>query len=199
MAAYVLDNTVPLPRDLNPGMIRRAVDKTERDASGLVEVYYEQRNTFSTLVGIFGARALESVSTYERSPHRYQAQGSFPDLRRRGSRGNPPAAGSCLESKGSMRDWPIQAHYDHSGWYVVWRYLVDESLTISGRPVVIWRVDVVFLKNEDWKYEKSTAGVDGGGRTETFGVIRPATRLRGAAAYRRTDIQLVGGKPVPVD
>lgn len=65
--------------------------------------------------------------------------------------------------------------------------------------MIIWRVDVVFLTKEDWKYEGSKAGVTGGGRTHTFGVKGPAKKLRGTAVYKRKDIIVKGGKPVPVN
>lgn len=82
----------------------------------------------------------------------------------------------------------------------MWRYLVDPPEQIEqGKPVIIWRVDVVFLQKEDWKYEGSTAGAGGGGRTHTFGVKRPATKLKGTAVYRRKDIIVKGSKPVPVN
>lgn len=32
-----------------------------------------------------------------------------------------------LESKASKWVWAIQSHYDHPGWYIVWRYLVDQT------------------------------------------------------------------------
>ena len=81
----------------------------------------------------------------------------------------------AVESKGSTRPWAIQSHYVHPGWYLVWRYLVDLTMTIRpSRPVVVWRVDVVFLTKTDWKYEGSSAGSTGGGRTHTFGVKAPA-------------------------
>jgi hypothetical protein len=62
--------------------------------------------------------------------------------------------------------------------------------------VVIWRVDVVFLDKDDWKYEKSGAGDGGGGRTHTFGVKLPANKLADAAAYELPGIKLKGGRPV---
>jgi hypothetical protein len=80
---------------------------------------------------------------------------------------------------------------------VIWRYLVDRTEIIKpGKPVVICRVDLVFLEKSDWKYEKSAAGATGGGRTHTFGVKNPATKLKGAAAYALPNIVLKGGKPV---
>ncbi len=79
------------------------------------------------------------------------------------------------------------------------RDLVDATGTIEkDKPVLIWRVDVVFLTKADWKYEGSTASDAGGGRTATFGVKEPAKKLRGTAVYKRRDIILRGGKPIPV-
>ncbi|MCK6486189.1 MAG: hypothetical protein HUU22_05340 [Phycisphaerae bacterium] len=63
--------------------------------------------------------------------------------------------------------------------------------------MVIWRVDVVFLEKQDWKYEKSTAGESGGGRTHTFGVKEAARKLAGKAVYRRNDVIIRDGKPIP--
>ncbi|HLN26410.1 MAG TPA: hypothetical protein VK395_01550 [Gemmataceae bacterium] len=54
-----------------------------------------------------------------------------------------------------------------------------------------------FLDKSDWKYEKSSAGGAGGGRTHTFGVKNPASKLRGKAVYQRHDVIIVDGKPVP--
>jgi hypothetical protein len=143
------------------------------------------------------AKALDAVSNYEKHRHADMAQQRFPDLRRRGT-GDKPSPSESLESKGSKRPWAIQSHYDHPGWYIVWRYLVDPTETLeAGKPVVVWRVDVVFLQKEDWKYEKSTAGEGGGGRTHTFGVKQAAKKLAGKAVYRRADVIIRDGKPIP--
>ncbi len=92
---------------------------------------------------------------------------------RRGS-GPNPTPNASLESKASKRPWALQSHFDHPGWYIVWRYLVDPTETLeTGKPVIIWRVDIAFIKKEDWKYESSRAGPAGGGRTHTFGLHRP--------------------------
>ncbi len=169
----------------------------ERELVDLVELYEEQANVFSAVVGIFGTKALDSVSNYEKHRHRDTAQQHFPDLRRCGS-GSTPSPQESLESKGSKRPWSIQSHYDHPGWYIVWRYLVDPTESLEpGKPVVIWRVDVVFLEKSDWKYEKSSAGETGGGRTHTFGVKNPAKKLRECAVYQRKDVVIRDGKPIP--
>ena len=113
---------------------------------------------FSAVVGILGTKALDSVSNYEKHRNIDAAQQRFPDLRRKGA-GADPAPNESLESKASKRPWAIQSHYDHPGWYIIWRYLVDPTESLErGCPVVIWRVDVVFLEKSDWKYEKSRAG-----------------------------------------
>ena len=190
-----LNRTVALPPGLEAAAIRRAVRFVEKELTELVEIYFEQANVFSAIVGIFGTKALDSVSAYEKHRHAHTAQQRFPDLCRRGHTTSNPK--HCLESKGSKRAWAIQSHYDHPGWYVVWRYLVDPTESIEpGRPVVIWRVDVVFLEKSDWKYEKSSAGEGGGGRTHTFGVKEPAKKLKNCAVYERTDVILRGGKPI---
>lgn len=191
------DESVPLPPGLEIAAIRRAVDYMEKQLAELVEIYHEQANVFSAIVGIFGSKALDSVSNYEKHKHTDTAQQRFPDLCRRGA-GKKLTPQDSLESKGSKRPWAIQSHYDHPGWYVVWRYLVDPTETLeAGKPVIIWRVDIVFLEKADWKYEKSTAGEGGGGRTHTFGVKEAAKKLKNAAVYRRSDVIVRGGKPIP--
>ncbi|MBI1795898.1 MAG: hypothetical protein HYR74_02490 [Candidatus Eisenbacteria bacterium] len=190
------DGAVRLPPGLEVAAIARAIEYVEREMSDLVELYLEQTNVFSAVVGIFGAKALDAMSQYERHRNIDTMQQRFPDLKMRGS-GPAPIPHHCLESKGSKRPWAIQSHYDHPGWYIVWRYLIDPTMTIEpGKSVLIWRVDIVFLEKSDWKYETSTAGSDGGGRTHTFGVIRAAAKLRSAAVYARTDIVVRGGKAI---
>jgi hypothetical protein len=192
-----IDTSVLLPPGFDAAAVLRAVDYLEREMSDLVEIYFEQANVFSAIVGIYGVRALDSFSTWEKHKHSYTAQQRFPDLRRRGS-APEPTPNESLESKGSKRPWALQSHYDHPGWYIVWRYLIDPTESIEpGKPVIIWRVDIVFLEKKDWKYEKSTAGETGGGRTHTFGVRNPAQKFRGKAVYARKDIVLRQGKPVP--
>ncbi|MGH9829037.1 MAG: hypothetical protein ACREDR_37945, partial [Blastocatellia bacterium] len=182
------DKSVPLPLGLTPVEIRKAIEWLEKELAELVDIYYEQTNVFSGIVGIFGAKALDSVSSYEKHRNIDTAQQRFPDLKRRGSGPNPKPV-DCLESKGSKRNWDIQSHYDHSGWYIIWRYLVDPTESYEeGKPVIIWRVDIVFLEQSDWKYEKSTAGEGGGGRTHTFAVKHPAKKLRGRSVYWRSDV-----------
>ena len=175
------------------------MDYIERELSELVDIYFEQMNVFSAIVGIYGTKALDSVSNYEKHRNLDTAQQRFPDLIRRGS-GPKPTPHDSLESKASKRPWALQSHYDHPGWYIVWRYLVDPTETLEGgKPVIIWRVDVVFIEKSDWKYESSRAGPSQGGRTHTFGLHRPATKLKGVAVYQRGDVALVGGKPIPAN
>ncbi len=140
------DAGVPLPPGLTPAAIHKAVEYVEREASGFVEVYLEQANVFSALVGIFATKALDTVSVYEKHRHPDVAQQRFPDLRRNGSGLNPTPQES-LEVKASKRPWAVQSHYNHTGWYIVFRYLVDPTESLhEGRPVLIWRVDVTFLE-----------------------------------------------------
>lgn len=184
-----------LPKDLKPIHIEKAVGYVEREAAELIELYLEQANVFSTIIGIFGIKGLHAVSPYKKHKHPDIAQQRFPDLSLGGRLDPPPA--QAIESKGSSRPWAIQSHYNHPGWYVVWRYLVDPTESIKpGFPVVIWRVDVVFLAETDWKYEGSKAKEGKGGRTHTFGVKRPAEKLAQAAAYTLPRVKLRNGRPV---
>jgi hypothetical protein len=193
------NSKVPLPPGLTITAIRKAIDYIEKGLADLIEIYLEQANVFSAIVGIYRVKALDATSVYEKHRHLDLAQQRFPDLRKKGSGPNLIPMVS-LESKASKRRWSIQSHFDHSGWYIVWRYLVDPTMSLeANKPVIIWRVDVVFLIKEDWKYEASTAGSGGGGRTHTFGIKNPATKLKGKAVYQRSDVKLVGGKAVPAN
>lgn len=188
------DRKVPLPPELKIAHIRRAIEYIERETSELTEVYFEQANVFSGLVGIFGVRALHSLSPYKKHKHSDVAQQRFPDLSLGGGLNPPPE--QALESKGTTRPWALQSHYNHAGWYIVWRYLVDPTRIIkAGKDVVIWRVDVAFLKQADWKYEGSKAAEGRGGRTHTFGVKLPAARFGSAAVYHHPKIVLRQSKP----
>ncbi len=193
------DTSVPLPPGLTITAIKKAVAYVERGLADLVELYFEQANVFSALVGIFATKAIDANSVYEKRRHIDKAQTQFPDLKRRGSQ-DPPSPNESLECKASKRPWAVQSHYDHPGWYIIWRYLVDPTRSLEeDKPVIIWRVDVVFLEKADWKYEKSTAGTAGGGRTHTFGLWKPASRLRGKGVYKRDDVAIMGGKAVPAN
>ena len=177
------DRAVPLPPDLKIAHIRNAIEYIEKQAAQFVDVYFEQANVFSALIGIFGVRALDSISPYKRHKHPDVAQQRFPDLSLKGRLN--PAPEYALESKGTRRNWELQSHYDHPGWYIVWRYMIDQTKTVKhGKPAVIWRVDVPFLRSEDWKYEGSTAKEGKGGRTHTFGVRSASKIMRGAIVYR---------------
>jgi hypothetical protein len=59
-------------------------------------------------------------------------------------------------------------------------------------------VDLLFLGEDDWKYEGSKAGEGRGGRTHTFGVKNPTLRLATARVYRFPRVIIRGGKPVLV-
>jgi hypothetical protein len=171
---------------LEPIHIERAVEYTEKEASELVELYYEQANMFSGVVGIFGAKALAALSPYKKHKHPDVAQQRFPDLSL-GGRLNPPPE-EALESKASIRPWAVQSHFDHPGWYIIWRYLVDPTRSIRpGREVVIWRVDVALLRKEDWKIRGEPGRTVGRGQDAHFRPAasrRPAAGLRGIRASR---------------
>ena len=94
------DAAVPLPSGLDVGAIRRAVDYIEKElGEDLYELYFEQANVFSAVVGIFGTKALHQYSQFEKKHPDIAAQ-RFPDLCRRGRVGTLKP-NDCLESKGS--------------------------------------------------------------------------------------------------
>ena len=186
---------MPLPRDLKPIHIERAVEYVEKQTAGVIDLYLEQANVFSAIIGIFGVKALHAVSPYKKHKHPDVAQQRFPDWSLSGRLDPPPQ--QALESKGSTLPWAIQSHYNHPGWYIVWRYPVDTTESINpGHPVGIWRVDVIFLTANDWKYEESKAESGRGGHTHTFGIPNPAEKLSGAVAYVLPGIVVKNGKPI---
>lgn len=84
------DRQAILPPELKVSHIRRAIEYIERETTELVEVYFEQANMFSGLVGIFGVRALHSLSPYKKHKHPDVAQQRFPDLSLGGKLNPPP-------------------------------------------------------------------------------------------------------------
>lgn len=124
---------VPLPPGLTITAIQKAIDYIEKGLAELVEIYLEQANVFSAIVGIYGVKALDATSVYEKNRHLDLAQQRFPDLRKKGS-GPNPGANLSLESKASKRAWALQSHYDHSGWYIFCQNLI---LTLHTRVTML--------------------------------------------------------------
>lgn len=198
LATDGFDRSVSLPPELKIAHIREAIEHVEEKASELVDIYFEQANVFSGIVGILGIQALHSLSPYKKHKHPDVAQQRFPDLSLRGKLNPPPE--QALESKGSTRAWALQSHYNHPGWYIVWRYAVDQTRRLKpGKIAAIWRVDTAFLRQEDWKYEGSKAAEGPGGRTHTFGIKLPATLLRKSIAYQNPRVIVRQGGPVLTD
>ena len=188
-----------LPPGPRASAIQRAIDCAEEKLAddGFVELYAEQANVFSAVVGIFGTKALDSVSNYEKGRHAGTARAGFPDLSRRGAK-RPLRPDDSLECKAGPRTCAIQSRCDHAGRHAARRHPVDPAETIEkGRPLIMWRGGAAFLQKGDWKYEKSGAGSSGGGRTHTFGIKQPAKALRGTAACGRSGITVRGGRPIP--
>jgi hypothetical protein len=192
------DRSVSLPPELKITHLREAIEHVEDKATELVDIYFEQANVFSGIIGILGIQALHSLSPYKKHKHPDIAQQRFPDLSLRGKLNPPPE--QALESKGSTRAWALQSHYNHPGWYIVWRYAVDQTRRLKpGKLATIWRVDIVFLRQEDWKYEGSKAAEGLGGRTHTFGIKLPAKRLRNCIIYQNPRVIVRQGGPVLTD
>ena len=51
---------MPLPKDLKPIHIEKAIEYVEKESADLIDIYIEQANVFSAIVGI--ASLKESVS-----------------------------------------------------------------------------------------------------------------------------------------
>jgi hypothetical protein len=63
-----------LPKNLSQLHIKKGVDYVEKQAADLVDLYYEQANIFSGIVGILGVKALHAVSPYKKHKHPDVAQ-----------------------------------------------------------------------------------------------------------------------------
>lgn len=184
---------MPLPPHITPGKLKAGITNVEQRAEEFVSLYYEQPNLFSGVIGVFGTLALDALTPYEKNPNRHEAATRFPDLILRGAT-RPLNPQQCLECKASKRPWSVDSHYDHAGWHIVWRYLVD-PMKLLGRQVVIWRVDCAFLTKADWKYGASKAGKKGGGRTHTFSVTRPS-EVFADAPFEHPYVRVIKGKPM---
>lgn len=114
------DRALPLPLGLDIGAIRRAVDYIEKELADFVELYLDQANVFSAVVGILGTKALSQYSQFEKNRHPDIAAQRFPDPCRRGRIGKL-RPNDCLESKGSKRPFAIQSHFDHAGCSILTR------------------------------------------------------------------------------
>ena len=189
------DRAVPLPPELKITHIREAIEHVEGRAADLIDIYLEQANVFSGIVGIFGVQALHALSPYKKHKHPDIAQQRFPDLSLSGKL-NPPRS-TPWNPKGRRVLGALQSHYNHPGWYIVWRYAVDQTKRLKlDKMVAIWRVDIAFLREEDWKYEGSKAAEGRGGRTHTFGIKLPAKRLKNCIVYQNPRVAIRQGGPV---
>lgn len=193
--SHGFDRSVPLPPELNISHIRESIEHVEDRTTELIDIYFEQANVFSAIVGIMGVQALHALTPYKKHKHPDVAQQRFPDPSLRGRL--DPLPDQALESKGSKRPWALQSHYDHPGWYVVWRYVVDLTKRMKpGKMIAIWRVDIPFLGQADWKYEPSKAAQGRGGRTHTFSVPDPAKRFKGSIVYQNPRVVISQGGPI---
>jgi hypothetical protein len=67
---------VPLPKDLKPIHIARAVEYVETQTADLIDLYLEQANVFSAIVGLFCVKGLHAVSQCKKHNHPDVAQPS---------------------------------------------------------------------------------------------------------------------------
>jgi hypothetical protein len=59
------NRSVALPPELKITHIREAIEHVENRATELIDIYLEQANVFSGIVGIFGVQALHALSPYK--------------------------------------------------------------------------------------------------------------------------------------
>jgi len=84
------DRSVLLPPELKISHIRESIEHVEDKTGELVDIYFEQANVFSGIVGILGIQALHALSPYKKHKHPDVAQQRFPDLSLRGKLNPPP-------------------------------------------------------------------------------------------------------------
>ena len=72
------DRSAALPPALTIVHIKNAIDFIEERAEEWIDIYLEQANIFSGVIGILGVRALDSLSPYKRHKHPDIAQQRFP-------------------------------------------------------------------------------------------------------------------------
>ena len=72
----MFDSSVKPPPGLELSAIRRVVEYPERALNDRdsIDLHYEQVNVFSAIVGMFGTKALDSVSNCEKHRHGTAAQ-----------------------------------------------------------------------------------------------------------------------------
>ena len=58
---------MPLPAGLEPIHINRAVEYVEQRTGEWIDLYFEQANIFSAIVGMAGIKALDSISPLRHS------------------------------------------------------------------------------------------------------------------------------------
>src|SRR5437773_10145416 len=107
------DRSVALPPELKITQVGEAIEHVEGKATELDDIYFEQANVFSGIVGILGIQALHALSPYKKHKHPDVAQQRFPDLSLRGKLNPPPA--QAVESKGSTRPWGATIPLQSSG------------------------------------------------------------------------------------
>ena len=97
------DLEVERPAGLEINHLRRAIDYIERETASLIDIYFEQRNVFSAIVGILGVKALDTFSIYEKVQHELEAQQRFPDLQHRAAGTRPVPIDASRARRASVR------------------------------------------------------------------------------------------------
>lgn len=91
------NRTVSLPPELKISHIRESIEHVEERAAELIDIYFEQANVFSGIVGIMGVQAVHALSPYKKHKHPDVAQQRFRDLSLRGRLNPPPCPGIGIQ------------------------------------------------------------------------------------------------------
>ena len=170
---------VPLPDDLKPEEIFRAMQKTRelfrtiRESADIRLDEIIQANNFSGIVSNVFTKMLGEVSAYK--PYHDQ---KYPDLKHE-------SKGIGLEVKASNKPMKGgEGHNGHSGWHIVVCFQVMEDGDIEFSQAEIANLIGYERGHSDWQYQGSRRNSNQSQRTETYVTTKIGTaKLRDGTVY----------------
>ena len=175
---------VPLPENLQPEEIFRAMQKTRelfrtiRESAGIRLDEIIQANNFSGIVSNVFTKMLGEVSAYK--PYHDQ---KYPDLMHE-------SKGIGLEVKASNKPMKGgEGHNGHSGWHIVVCFQILKDGDIAFSQVEIANLVGYEREHSDWQYQGSRRNSNQSQRTETYITTRIGTaKLRDGSVYLNPDL-----------
>lgn len=175
---------VPLPKDLYPEHVFKALQKTQdffkliNEKTGIHLSAIIQTNNFSGVISNVFTKMLNDVSPYK-SFHDQR----YPDLKHQ-------KLGIGLEVKASINQMKGgEGHNGHSGWHIVVCYKILEDYSIEFTQVEIADLVGYEKPGSDWKYLGSKRNNNESQRTETYITNDIGTaKLRDGTLYLNTDL-----------